>query len=86
MEQQIIILYYFFYYIMSYTIVIIVIAIIIAIASFNTPPKVEHFSNGGKKCGDKDRCLPEDAKLDAWCGTKFEKEYLTPEEQAKCPK
>ena len=70
---------------MPYTIIVIIIAIIIAIASFNPTPKVERFSNGGK-CGDKDRCLPEDAKLDAWCGTKFEKEYLTLEEQAKCPK
>lgn len=30
------------------------------------------------------RCLPLEAKLDAWCGTKFEEPYLTKEERALC--
>ena len=69
---------------MSFTI-IVTIAIIAIIALFYNPTKVERFSGRGR-CGDKDRCLPEDHKLDLWCGTPDESLYLKPEEREKCPK
>ena len=69
---------------MIVSILVILAVLILFTLSFKSLKK-ETFA-GGKACGDKDRCLPLDAKLDAWCGTKFEKPYLTPEERAMCPK
>lgn len=69
--------------VITIAIIIMIIAIIMVVSVDSTSNK-ERFQGG--ECKDKDRCLPEDLKLQLWCNTPDEKNYLTPDEQRRCPK